>query len=652
MKGKFPKQDEVYQSFIYKRTYARWEPFPDIKRREEWSESVDRYFDFFKRKARFLHSQKPNSTAEGLDLILNKYMAAAYQQLLNKGAMPSMRAFWTAGKALEADNIAGYNCAAINIDDPKAFSECLYVLMNGAGVGFSVERQVICNLPSIPELKDSEGTIVFEDSKLGWAEGYHAFITALYEGSIKKYDLSKIRKKGERLKTFGGRASGPEPLEALLKYTLSKFKEAQGRKLRSLECHDICCKIAECVVVGGVRRSAMISLSNPSDDRMRDAKDGEFWLSQPQRALANNSAVYTEKPDCIQFMKSWLALAKSGSGERGIINREAFIKKAIKNKREIYAFIPNPCGEVILRPMQFCNLAEIVVRQSDTLEDLKEKAKAAVVFAVLQSTLTDFKFLREDWKRNCEEERLCGVSITGALDHPALGNVKDKESILKWLNVLRATVETTGSHFASLLGVAVPKTFTTIKPSGTVSQLTGTSSGLHSRWSKFYIRRVQVATTDPICKMLKDQGVPCEPYLGQSEEDATTLVFSFPMKSPDTAVVRSDLTAKDQLDLWSVYNEGWCDHNPSCTIYIKDHEWLEVGNWVFQNWDSIGGLSFLPDNGGVYKQAPFEEITEDEYIKLSSEFPDVDFTQLTKYEKEDNSLGSREFACVGGACEI
>lgn len=630
----------VYEEFIYKRTYSRW--LDDEKRRETWNETVNRYGDFFRERV-------PSFEESWM-----KEYNDAINAIVNFDVMPSMRCLWTAGPALKRENIAGYNCAYLTIDDQRAFSEMLYILMCGTGVGFSVERQYVVKLPEVPETIKEEilhKPIEFADSKKGWADGYKKFIDHLYRGIIPPVDLSKIREKGARLKTFGGRASGPEPLKDLLQFTANKFKEARGRKLNSLECHDICCKIANCVVVGGVRRSAGISVSNLTDDRMRHAKDGEFWLMNPQRGLANNSVAYTEKPEMARFMEEWISLMRSGNGERGIINREGLQKKALANGREPDEFGVNPCGEIILRPQEFCNLTEIIVRANDTLDTLKLKAKYATILGTLQSTLTDFNFLRKAWKDNCEEERLLGVSMTGTCDHPVLQN--DSSDARFWLSEIRKVTRLTADEWADILGISKPKSVTCVKPSGTVSQLVNCSSGLHPRYSSFYIRRVRVTATDPLAKFLIHHNVMCQPEVGETWSKHTTLVFDFPVKGPETgSIERNDRTAIEQLEYWKMFANFWCDHNPSVTIYVKEHEWMEVGAWVYKYWDSVGGLSFLPHDGGVYPLAPYEEITEEKYNELFAAFPKFDFNDLNEFENNDQTQGSQEYACAGGACEL
>ena len=644
--------ESSYQEFIYVRTYSRWKDKEG--RREKWDETVDRYKDFFLKRV-------PKGYEEQFE--------EAIESIRSLAIVPSMRSLWTCGEALERDNVAGYNCSFTPIDTIKSFAEILYILSCGAGVGFSVERQYINQLPEVPQLtNDATLTglpITFEDSKLGWAEGFLQYLEALYRGQIKRYDLSLIRPKGARLKTFGGRASGPEPLKELLEFTKSIFINAQGRKLNSLEVYDIVCKIANCIVSGGVRRSATISLSNLTDMRMRRAKEGEFWIQQPQRMLSNNSVAFTEKPDMMAFIEEWTALMKSGTGERGIVNRVA-LKKSVPERRDSnWEFGTNPCGEIVLRPRQFCNLTEVVVRPEDTLEDLCKKVKHATILGCLQSTLTDFKFLSEEWKKNCEEERLLGVSLTGLMDHPWLqsrdiltmdyidGKAGCYPEAALWLHEMKKVAIDTAKVWSEALGINMPAAITCVKPSGTVSQLVNTASGLHPRYSKYYIRRVRVTYTDPLCKLLMTKGVPCNPEVGQTWKDCTTVVFDFPIKSPDGSVFRNDRTALEQLEYWKMLKVYWCEHNPSVTIYVKDSEWLEVGAWVYKNWDLIGGLSFLPYDGGNYQLAPYEEITKEKYEELVKEFPqEIDYTELTRWEKEDETQGSKEYACVAGACEL
>lgn len=628
--------NKTYQNFIYTRTYSRW--IPEQNRRETWDETVNRYASFFTSKV-------------PLELIDD--FIEAIEGIRDMEVMPSMRALWSAGPALSRENLAGYNCSGVIIDRPRVFSEILYVLMNGTGVGFSVERQHINKLPDIPPLQEIDHTIIFEDSKEGWAQGFDNLLETLYKGYIPKYDLSKIRPKGAPLKVFGGRASGPEPLKHLINYTINLFKNKQGAKLNSIECHDLVCTIAACVIVGGVRRSATISLSNLSDLRMRHAKDGQFYIEHPERNLANNSAVYTEKPDIFQFMDEWISLARSGSGERGIINRESMKNSAAKCGRDSdYDFVVNPCGEVILRPNGLCNLTEVIIRPTDSYNIIFKKVKCATILGVLQSTLTDFKYVNESWKTNAEEERLLGVSLTGICDNEAF--YKNTAQLKYILTKLRNYSHTVAREWSNILGISTPKAITTVKPSGTVSQLVNSSSGIHPRYANYYIRRVRVTATDPVAHYLEAMGVNWCPEVGETYENHTTKVFDFPLASPENCLTRHDLSALEQLELWKTYKLYWTDHNPSVTIYVDDTEWLAVGDWVYKNWDIIGGISFLPKDGGVYPLAPYEEISKEEYIELSSIFPkDIDFVNdLPFFEKKDTTQGAREFACVGGSCEL
>lgn len=551
---------------------------------------------------------------------------------------------------LEGGLLTG-NCAATVIDRMEVFGEILYILMCGTGVGFSVERQFIIKLPDIPMLNSIDSTIVFEDSKEGWAQGFNNFIETLYKGFIPEFDLHRIRPKGAPLKIFGGRASGPAPLRHLLEYTVALFKRAQGRKLNSIECHDLVCTIANCVIVGGVRRSATISLSNFSDMRMRHAKDGHFYIDHPERNLANNSVAYTEKPDALSFMEEWLSLARSGSGERGIINRQSMQQSAKKcGRKDDISFVVNPCGEVILRPNQLCNLTEAVIRAEDSLESVFNKIRYATILGVLQATLTQFNFVSDEWKNNVEEERLLGVSLTGICDNSFFAT--PSAALKDTLERLNVYCQEVANEWADALKINRPTARTTVKPSGTVSQLVNSSSGIHPRYSKYYIRRVRVTATDPVAKYLVDKGITWQPEVGEFIENHNTKVFEFPIKSPDNCVTRHNVTALDQLELWKFYKQYWTDHNPSCTIYVDDSEWLSVGAWVYENWDKIGGLSFLPKDGGVYPLAPYEEITKEEYEELSSNFPELNFNDLYEYEKVDSTEGAREFACVGGVCEL
>lgn len=625
-----------YEELIFIRTYSKW--LEDQKRREYWEEVVDRYKNFFIERV-------PSSYVDEFKEISNS--------IYNFEIVPSMRALWTAGKALERENIAGYNCAAITVDTIKSFAELLYILLCGTGCGFSIERQFISKLPDIPnELEETDETIQIADSKLGWAEGFHKYLKGLYSGYIYRYDLSKIRPKGARLKTFGGRASGPEALEDLLNFTKDLFLRSKGRKLNSLECHDLCCRIASIVVVGGVRRSACISLSNLSDQRMAKAKIGQFWEENPQRTMANNSVVYTEKPDYISFLEEWLNLIKSKSGERGIFNREG-VKKFIEQigrRDPNYDFLPNPCCEILLRPNEFCNLSEVIIRPEDTKKDLCRKVRQATVLGCIQSTLTKFNFLRRSWRKNTEEERLLGVSLSGLRDHPVLNKVTKEAKT--WLSEMKENTIYTAKEWSQILEINMPTAITCCKPSGTTSQLMDCASGLHPRFSQYYLRRVRIAATDPLCKMLIDQGQVYYPEIGEDWDNAKTYVFEFPKKSPETSVMNDEVTAIDQLEYWLMLKKYWCEHNSSNTIFIRDNEWIEVGAWVWKNWDYICGLSFLPASDSVYKLAPYEEISEEEYIDRINREPIIDFGQLSYYEEEDNTTGAREFACHGGRCEI
>jgi ribonucleoside-triphosphate reductase len=618
-----------YQTFIYKRSYSRW--MPEENRREEWPETVARYRAFF----------LPRVPAKLLD-----DFEAAIEQVLALEVMPSMRCLWSAGPALLNDNIAGYNCAYCAIDSVKSFAEILYILMNGAGVGFSTERQYITALPPIPSWIKEDKTVMHtvEDSKLGWARGFLWLLLRLYDGIIPHMDLSQVRPKGTPLKTFGGRASGPEPLLQLIKFTVKTFKKAAGRKLNSLEVYDIVCMVANCVVSGGVRRSSTINLSNLTDLRMRDAKQGQFWLDNPHRALSNNSVAYTEKPDLFVFMDEWKALARSGAGERGIFNRDAAYAQARKVGRPVKDFGTNPCGEIVLRNKQFCNLTEVVVRPADSIETILPKVKAAVLLGVLQSTLTDFQFLDPEWKFNTEQERLLGVSLTGLCD-----NMTEVHN----LGLYRSLARTYADTAADLLGIPRPAAITTVKPSGTVSQLVDSASGIHPRYAPFYIRRVRVSASDPVATLLREAGVPYHPEVGQELANASTLVFEFPQKAPEGAVLREHFDAIEQLEFWQDVRHGWTDHNPSCTIYVKEDEWLDVGAWVYRHWDEIGGLSFLPFDGGVYELAPYEEIDEDTYNERVAAMPVIPWENLALLEGgEDTTEGSKTLACAGDKCEI
>jgi len=646
-----------YQTFIHKSRYARW--LDDEGRRENWDETVKRYIDYFRNRT---------ANVDGLGGDDNRYVwDTLYNSIVNLDIMPSMRCLMTAGKALERDNVAGYNCSYRAVDDIRAFDEIMYVLLCGTGVGFSVERQYISNLPAIAEeFYETDTTIIVPDSKIGWASSYRELISLLYGGKIPKWDVSKVRPAGSRLKTFGGRASGPEPLEDLFNFTIEVFKNAAGRKLNSIECHDIVCKVADIVVVGGVRRSALISLSNLTDERMRVAKSGQWWDDNPQRALANNSVCYTEKPDIGIFLKEWVSLYESKSGERGIFSREAAKRIAARNERRDpdHDFGTNPCSEIILRSKQFCNLTEVVVRPNDTLETLKRKVEYATILGTLQSTLTDFRYLSKKWKQNTEEERLLGVSLTGIMDHPVMSCMQRPEdqgyvlptdvttdTLKEWLQELKEIAIETNKEWASKLGIPRSAAITCVKPSGTVSQLVDSASGIHPRYSNYYIRTVRTDKKDPVYHFLKDQGVPVEDAIGKED---STAVFSFPVSAPKNSVMRDDMTALQQLELWRVYAEHWCEHKPSITVYVREHEWLEVGAWVYRHFDIVSGVSFLPHTDHIYPQAPYQEITEDEYKSRLAEMPEnIVWERLSDYETEDTTTVTHELACsASGGCEI
>lgn len=633
----------VYADFIAKSRYARY--LEEEGRRENWYETVDRYFAFMEDHLLDKHDY----------FISDSMMARLKGAVYNKEVMPSMRAIMTAGDALERDNTAGYNCAYLPVDDPKSFDEAMYILMCGTGVGFSVERQYVKCLPEIPErIYPSETFIVVHDSKEGWAKALRQLIALLYSGEAAKWDVSNVRPAGARLKVFGGRASGPEPLQDLFRFVTRIFKGATGRRLTSIECHDIMCKIGEVVVVGGVRRSAMISLSNLSDDRMRHAKSGAWWEANGQRSLANNSACYTEKPDVGIFMQEWLALYESKSGERGIFNREAAHKIAAKNgrrKTEGIEFGTNPCSEIILRPYQFCNLSTIIVRANDTLDSLIEKAEIAAIFGTWQSTLTNFPYLRKIWKDNTEEERLLGVSMTGPLDNKLLNDASDPDLKCR-LNAIKQAVIEQNKITAAHLGITPSVAVTAIKPEGTTSQVVeeeeAVSSGLHTQHSRFFIRRIRGDVKDPMTQFMISHGVPWEPCVMKPE---STVVFSFAKKAPKGALLREDITAIEHLELWLAYQRYYCEHKPSVTISVKEHEWPAVGAFVWQHFDEMSGVSFLPYDGGSYRQAPYEECTEEEYLALDAKIPKhIDWDLML--EDTDNVEGAQTLACAAGGCEI
>jgi ribonucleoside-triphosphate reductase (thioredoxin) len=622
-----------YQTFIAKSRYAK---YFDGKGREDWSETVSRYMT--------------NVVRPKMANVPEIHLDALEHSILSLEVMPSMRAMMTAGPALSRDNTAGYNCSYLPVDDPKSFDEAMFILLCGTGVGFSVERQFVQKLPEVPELFESETTIVVKDSKEGWAKAFRQVLALLWAGEIPQWDIGLVRPAGSRLKTFGGRASGPAPLVELFNFTIQTFKNAQGRKLSSIECHDLMCFIGQIVVVGGVRRSAMISLSNLSDDRMRYAKSGQWFETAAHRALANNSVSYTEKPDMETFMREWQALVESKSGERGVFNRQASKVQAAKNGRRDpnYEFGTNPCSEIILRPNQFCNLTECVVRATDTLEDLERKVRLATILGTIQSTYTKFPYLRKVWTTNTEEERLLGVSLTGIMDN-ALMTCRN-EGLESTLEHLRTVAVNTNAEWADRLGIPRSTAITCVKPSGTVSQLVDSSSGIHARHSPYYIRTVRGDNKDPLTQFMKDKGIPNEPE--EYRPDQTT-VFSFPFKSPEGAVTRNDMSAIEQLDTWLIYQRSWCEHKPSVTISVRDHEWLEVGAFVYKHFDEMSGVSFLPHIDHSYIQAPYQDCSEYEYTELSQKMPKaIDWSALSEYEQEDNTAGMQTMACSGDVCEI
>lgn len=618
------------QEYVHKSRYARW--LDKENRRETWEETVNRYVAYFDNKF-------PNYPA-----------AEIREAILHQEDMPSMRALMTAGPALERDPMAGFNCSFVAVDDVRAFDEILYILMCGSGVGFSVERQFIANLPTVAEhFIDTDITIQVRDSKAGWSNAFRELLALLYSGSVPKWDISKVRPAGAKLKTFGGRASGPKPLVDLFKFAIATFKGAAGRKLTSIECHDLVCKIADIVVVGGVRRSALISLSNLSDDRMRGAKNGQWWVDEPQRALANNSAAYTERPQMELFMKEWLSLIESKSGERGIFNRAAAVKKALESGRRDASKVVgvNPCAEITLRSAGVCNLSEVVIRKDDTLDDLLRKVRIATIMGTYQSMLTDFRYVRSVWKRNQEDERLLGVSLTGIMDHPVLSQTSDEA--IQWLKAMKETAISTNHLWAEKLGINASTAITTVKPSGTVSQLVDSASGIHPRYSQYYIRTVRADKKDPLAQLMRQQGFPVEDCVVKGD---TTDVFSFPVAGPDHAVMRNDRSALEQLEHYLMFQTYWSEHNVSITVYVKDHEWMGVGDWVYRHFDKLAGVSFLPHSDHSYKQAPYTECTKEEYEELLSRMPEFDWTALERFEKDDSTVNTKELACTAGVCEI
>ena len=634
--------ENPYENFIALSRYARW--IPEENRRETWSETVDRYFIFMLDHLFKEYSYEPSS----------KLIQELKEAVLKRNVMPSMRAVMTSGPALERDHVAGYNCSFVPVDSPRSFDETMYILMCGTGVGFSVEYKYINKLPAVPEsLEKSTTVITVEDSKQGWAKAYRELLAMLWAGQIPAIDVTKLRPAGARLKTMGGRSSGPQPLVNLFDFTIKIFKNAVGRNLKPIECHDLMCKIGEVVVVGGVRRSAMISLSNINDIEMASAKSGNWWETNPQRALSNNSVAYSRKPEMEQFIAEWKNLYDSKSGERGIYNVAAAQAQAAKYGRrdpEIH-YGTNPCSEIILRPYQFCNLSEVVLREKDTIEDVENKVRLATILGTWQSTLTDFKYLRKIWKDNTEEERLLGVSLTGQFGHKFFSGKEDINKLEKTLVSLRESARKINSEEAKKIGIQESAAITCVKPSGTVSQLVGVSSGMHPWHSKYYIRTVRGSKGDPISVFLKEVGIPVEDDVMKPNE---TYVFSFPIKAPEEAIVRSDLTAIDHLNTWLVYQRAWCEHKPSITVSVKEDEWMEVGSWVYKNFDEVSGISFLPHSDHSYKQAPYQEVTKEEYEELLSKMPkEIRWQDLSFYETEDGTSTNATLACTSdGNCEL
>jgi len=613
--------------FIYKRTYSRW--LEDENRREDWPETIERFIGF-------IISERPDIPEKTQEKI-RKYMTEF-------AVMPSMRFLWAAGPAAKADNTCIYNCSFAKINSVEAFAECLYVLMCGTGFGFSVENKEVEKLPKVPEIKTALGNprVTIEDSKAGWADSVKTLMYSLYDGQNVYFNYDLIRGEGARLKTMGGRASGPQPLIKLHDFIREIMHNSQGRKLTALEAHDICNQIAEIVVVGGVRRSSQISLSDLDDEEMRHAKD---WPYPIKRAMANNSAIYRAQPSAAEFLKEWASLALSGTGERGIFNLEAAQSKAPSRRYSPKIQGTNPCGEIMLRDMQFCNLSEVVIRADDDLDTLLDKVECATWLGVIQSSFTNFPYLRKEWKKNCDVEALLGVSLTGQMDNPSLLS-SDALAALK-SRVIRIARKASG-----ILGTKMPAATTCVKPSGTVSQLVDSASGVHPRYSEYYIRRYRISARDPLYKLMKDSGIKASPENGQTEKDATTYVLEFPVKSPEGCITRKDVTALDQLKHYKNLQHNWCEHNASMTVYVREDEWFEVGNWVYQNWEIINGVSFLPYDGGKYELAPYEEIDVHTYERLIKKLPLIDYSKLSDYETEDNTQGKQELACVGDKCDI
>lgn len=629
---------DLYQQYIHISRYSRWRD--DLGRRETWPETVQRYVDFFDKRTEHKFT----------DVLQGKVKEA----ILNLEVMPSMRALMTAGEALDRENLAGFNCSYLAINTKRSFAEALYILMCGTGVGFSCERQEVTKLPAVPdELLNTDDTIVVADSKEGWAKAYHALLGHLWNGDIPKIDYSKVRPAGARLKIFGGRASGPDPLKRLFKFTIDTFQRAKGRKLNSIEVHDLMCMIGEIVVVGGVRRSALISLSNLSDQRMRDAKAGQWWNDNPQRGLANNSVAYTEKPSAEIFMEEWLSLVKSKSGERGIFNRVAASNQAARwgRRSKDYAYGCNPCSEIILRDKQLCNLSEVIVREDDTLETLLKKVEVATILGTLQATLTDFKFVSEAWARNTADEALLGVSLTGIMDNPLMAGAEGFDQLTITLNAMRDHARRINEQWAKGLGIKPSAAITCVKPSGTVSQLCNTASGIHARHNRNYIRTVRVDKKDPLYQFMKDKGFVTEDDVMRPD---STAVVSFAMSAPDGAVTRDQVTALQALELWLLYQREWCEHKPSVTVTVRDEEWIAVGAWVYEYFDEVSGISFLPHTDHTYQQAPYQDMTPEEFALWQKEHPvpEVDWRELAEYEKTDNTVAMQTLACTSGACEL
>ena len=631
---------DSFQEFIYIGHYSRWDD--TLNRRENWQESVKRYCDFMKEKYQsFISSKEYNDV---------------YSAILGLEVMPSMRALWSAGKALSVDNIAGYNCSFVAIEKIKDFCDIMYILMNGAGVGFSVEKKYIENLPIIAKeisLSKKE-IIIFEDSKIGWAQGFEKVLNCLWAGIAFECDYSLIRAKGERLKTFGGRASGPEPLISLINFITHLVNNNRGTTLQSIDIHDIVCKIAEIVVVGGIRRSACISLSDLSDLQMSSAKSGDFHVKYPHRQFSNNSVAYDRKPDLISFLHEWENLYTSNSGERGFFNRLSSKNKASENSRRLGEDIEgiNPCGEILLRNREFCNLSEIVIRPEDTFESLKRKVKIAAIIGTWQAGLTSFKYIDKKWKNNCEEEALLGVSLTGLRDHKILGTTNDTAK--KWLADLKHIAIATNKKIAQKIGIKNAAAITCVKPSGTVSLLVNSSAGAHVRNTKtgYYIRRVRISATDPLFRLMRDQKVPFKCEVGQTPDTCNTFVLEFPCKAPKNSTTRKTESITEQLEYWKMLKDFWCEHNPSVTIFIKEDEWLDTAAWVYKNFEELGGLAFMPSDDSIYQLAPYEDITEEQYKALVSVFPTIDYSKLSLYENEDNTSGAKEFACTANGCAI